>query len=517
MTTVITSIKYSDGSSDSDIKTKGGSSIPPLGEPFHDTKKYFWQKAKDHDLDAIATQPSVYDDPVVSEKYKPRSDWENLHRFNPLARWTWREEKALVRKIDKRIMIWTCIMFMGLEIDRANISQAVSDNMLDDLGLTTMDFNLGITVFAVSFLAAELPSQLVSKWIVLYLSYFYTHAEMTLRLGCFFLAMTSSDILAALLGAGLLRMRGVLGYAGWRWMFLIEGLLTLVIGLCSFILMPASPTETAGNLRGKKGWFTEREEEIMVNRVIRDDPTKGTMHNRQPITPRLLLKSILDYDLWPMYLIGMTYLVPVMPPGRYLTLSLRGLGFSTFETNLLSIPNQILGMCSLVLFVWCAERYKQLLMWAALAQVWILPFLIWLRAGYDVETSKWTTWVLLTLLLSKPMLQPLQMSIVSRNSNGVRLRTVSAALYNMFVQLSQVIGANIYTLEDAPLYRKGNSALIGLVCWNLLLYAFAKAYYELKNRSRDKKWKAMSSEEQLDYIEKNPDLGNKRLDFRFAT
>lgn len=34
--------------------------------------------------------------------------------------------------------------------------------------------------------------------------------------------------------------------------------MTLVIGLFSFVLMPASPTETAGSLRGKKGWFNER-------------------------------------------------------------------------------------------------------------------------------------------------------------------------------------------------------------------------------------------------------------------
>lgn len=106
---------------------------------------------------------------------------------------------------------------------------------------------------------------------------------------------------------------------------------------------------------------------------------------------------------------------------------------------------------------------------------------------------------------------------MSRNSNGVRLRTVSAALYNMTVQVSQIIGANIYRADDAPLYRRGNSVIIGLVSWNLVLYAVAKVYYVWKNKSREKKWGAMESEEQLDYLEKNKDSGNKRLDFRFMS
>ncbi|OJJ07697.1 hypothetical protein ASPVEDRAFT_142165 [Aspergillus versicolor CBS 583.65] len=528
-----------------------------LGEPVKRTRKFFQRKDR-LDPEGIATQPSVYDNPETAKEYQPRDDWENLHRFDPSARWTWGEETRLIRKIDLRIMIFACVMFMALELDRANLSQALTDNFLEELGMDTNDYNLGNTVFKLSFLCAELPSQLVSKWmgpdrwipmqitlwsgvamgqyalsgrtsflacrallailqggfipdIILYLSYFYKHHELTIRLGYFWTAMSTADIGASFLAFGLLHLRGVQGQSGWRWLFLLEGLLTLLIGISAFILMPPGPCQTANWARGKKGWFTEREETIMVNRVIRDDPSKGSMHNREPITPKLLWKSLCDYDLWPIYIIGLTFQTPMTTPQQYLTLTLRGLGFDTFTTNLLIIPREILHITTMLLLAYTAEATGQLTFVAMVGQIWALPFLVYLYVVDINSVNKWVAWAVMTLLLGYP-----NVGWNSRNSNTVRSRTVSAAVYNMCVQSSGIIASNIYREDDSPRYRRGNRALVALVTTNIAIYSLTKVYYLWKNKRRETKWNALNEEQRMEYLSTTTDEGNKRLDFRLA-
>jgi len=184
-----------------------------------------------------------------------------LVRLDPSFHWTWREENAVRRQVDWKIMVWVCIMFAALNIDRNNINNAVSDNMLDDIGITRVDYNLGQTISRVGFLVAELPSQLISKrigpdlWIpiqicifslisamqfflkgrasflatryliatfqggfipdtILYLSYFYTGKSLPNRLAWFWMSSQLVDIGVGFAAVALVSMRGILGYEG---------------------------------------------------------------------------------------------------------------------------------------------------------------------------------------------------------------------------------------------------------------------------------------------------------------
>lgn len=131
--------------------------------------------------------------------------------------------------------------------------------------MDTNDFNTGQTIYLVCFLAAELPGGLISKkvgpdvmtpiciicWgvicacqctltnkggffatrallglsqggfipeMVLYLSYFFKGNELPIRLSIFWTAIPLTQIIGALLAAGLLRMRGIGGWSGWQWL-----------------------------------------------------------------------------------------------------------------------------------------------------------------------------------------------------------------------------------------------------------------------------------------------------------
>lgn len=61
-------------------------------------------------------------------------------------------------------------------------------------------------------------------------------------------------------------------------------------------MMPTAPAKTKTWFR-PNGYLTDHQAKIIVNRSLRDDPAKGGMHNRQPLSLKMIRKSLGDWDL----------------------------------------------------------------------------------------------------------------------------------------------------------------------------------------------------------------------------
>ncbi|CAE6457435.1 unnamed protein product, partial [Rhizoctonia solani] len=164
--------------------------------------------------------------------------------------------------------------------------------------------------------------------------------------------------------------------------------MTAPISVFSFFWLQDSPTQTKGILRGKNGWFTEREEIIMVNRILRDDTSKGDIHNRQALGLSDFRASIKDYDNWGLYFIGLCSYIPGYPPSNYLTLTLRNLGFNTFNTSLLTIPANVLFIINNLLLAQLSRIANERSLVGSIGSIWQFPLLIALAVLPD-DAGAW--------------------------------------------------------------------------------------------------------------------------------
>jgi hypothetical protein len=150
------------------------------------------------------------------------------------------------------------------------------------------------------------------------------------------------------------------------------------------------------------------------------------MHNRQGLSVKQIWKCAKDYDMWPLYMLGLLFGLPKYPVDQYLTLSFRGLGFNVIQTNLLSIPN-IVGSCLTMLLITAFSELVNNRSFVSMAEdAWLLPCFAALIALPD-PIGPWAYFAIATVLLSFPYTHPIQVAWTSRNAGSVQNRTVSAS------------------------------------------------------------------------------------------
>ncbi|KAJ9653834.1 hypothetical protein H2201_009094 [Coniosporium apollinis] len=192
--------------------------------------------------------------------------------------------KRLVRKIDWVLLPFLALLCLLSFLDRTNIGNARLASIEKDLGMKGLDYNIALAVFFPFYVAAEIPSNLMMKktrpsiWIpsimvawgvvctlmglvdnfagllaaraalgvaegslfpgvTFYITMWYRRHECGLRMAIFFSTATAAGAFGGLLARGIIELGGVSGKAGWAWIFIIKGIVTLIIASIAFVVM----------------------------------------------------------------------------------------------------------------------------------------------------------------------------------------------------------------------------------------------------------------------------------------
>lgn len=295
-------------------------------------------------------------------------------------------EKKLVRKLDLYIVPIIMLLYLFSFLDRVNIGNARLYGMEEDLGLHGNQYQTAVSILFVTYLVAEIPSNLLlkklrpSRWIsaittswaiiatltgitqnysgliacrvllglvegglfpgaAVYLTLFYTKRELALRIGYLFVSAAIAGAIGGLLGYGIGFMDGVANQRGWRWILIIEGLPSFVLGIATWFLLADSP-ETA--------FYLSVEEKHLMK--IRRDRQAGQTESAQKFHKADVYAAFRDWKVYA-FCIGQ-FGTDTMLYGysTFLPTIIKGLGtWSTAQTQALTIPCYCLGALSYVI------------------------------------------------------------------------------------------------------------------------------------------------------------------------
>lgn len=299
-----------------------------------------------------------------------------------VADWSEEEERKVKNKLDFILLPILGLAFFTLQMDRGNISNALTSTITTDLGITTNQINVGTALLSLGIVVLEIPSNVIlqrvgpHKWLsgqiiawglvalfqnfitnyagylvtriilglceagfipgALYtMSTWYKRGETSLRVSIFFLGNLLAVALTSLIGAGILTMGSRYGVAGWRWLFIVEGCITIGIGILFMLLLPPRVGDGRPVISFKKwSYFDSRESYILVRRVLLDDPAKTTNHLTIKMSD--IASTCKNPRIMMHILITLTATIPINAINTYGPSVIKSFGYTTVKANAMS-------------------------------------------------------------------------------------------------------------------------------------------------------------------------------------
>ncbi|ORY15893.1 major facilitator superfamily domain-containing protein [Clohesyomyces aquaticus] len=430
-------------------------------------------------------------------------------------------EKKLVRKFDMYLVPIVMLLYLLSFLDRVNIGNARLYKLETDLGLDSTQFQTAVSILFVTYILSELPSNLVlkklrpSRWIAfitvawgiiatltgivqnyaglivcrlflgavegglfpgmaIYLTFFYTKRELALRIGYLFVSAALAGACGGLLAYAIGHMQGISGQSGWRWIMIIEGLPTFVLGIATFFILPDNPATAY--------FLNDKEKALAASRLTRQT---GYTAKAAEFHWKDVRKGLEDWKVWVFCFAQFGADTMLYGYSTFLPTIIRGINpkASSALVQVLTIPCYALGAITYLVVARISDRQQKRGMYAVLLGLVSI-------VGYAMLISDSSSGVhyagCFLVAMGLYVVVGLPLAWLPTNCPRYGKRTTATGLQLTIGNCSGIMASFLYPAKEGPRYVRGHAVTMAMVAWACLCYAFMWFYFARVNAQREK-------------------------------
>ncbi|KAL2209351.1 MFS general substrate transporter [Sarocladium strictum] len=465
-------------------------------------------------------------------------------------------EKRLKLKLDARNSVFLLVYIMNY-LDRNNIAAARLGGIQEDLNIDNTQYATCLGILYLGYVLTQIPSNIIinriswPSWYIagammiwglistltglvqnfagmvmirfflgfveavflpgalLILSKWYTRKELTIRNAILFCGNLIANAFSALIGAGVLpNMRGVLGHESWRWLFFIEGAITMGIALAAGFILPDLPHNSKG--------FTEDELRVAQLRMIEDVGEADADSQEDGVFSGLVM-AFKDWKIWLMVLASFLFVLGLTFNAFFPTLT-QTLGYGNVPTLLMSSPPWLYSAIMSLINAWHAdktqERFWHIVVPLLGGMTGFLISMITMNVvaryiSLFLQASSYAGWIVLFSWVSSSFPRP------------PAKRAVAIAMVNSFCQLANLAGSYIWDLSENG-YRKSYAIVFCMFgCAIVCFYVFRMQLVRLNKKLEQGESTWVTREDVVEKTAKMEELDSKddalqmRKEFRY--
>ena len=314
--------------------------------------------------------------------------------------------------------------------------------------------------------------------ILLLLSTWYSRYDLQKRYAGYYMVGMLSLAFGGILSFDLTQLSGLGGLEGWRWIFIMEDILTCIVAALCYIFLHDFPE----NEHKSRRWvrlLSERELEFVMGRV-NQDPADVIA---EPCSLRLFLKSSLDFNIWGFGLIFFAVTTICYFIAYFLPIILRGMGFSVGASQCLVAPPYVFAAIVTYIEAWVEGRYHN--RGGLLVVNSVLSIVRLAMMGYGKTIPVQYAGVFVVTAGGQASI-PAILTYQANNIRGQWNRAFSSASLIASGSVGGIAGSLVFRAQDAPRYLPRVWAYIACAFLVLAIVLILSIQFQLQNKKADR-------------------------------